>query len=371
MFQSLTRRTLLHSSAAFLASSIVSTHSTRAWSTAADSKGIRLNLNENAWGPSPAVRPAIERALTQIFRYGEPSAAQALVEQIAIHERVDPEQVIPGEILVELGLSLGSQGGPGGEFLYSTPGYLALVDAARRVGGVGIGVPLNAAYENDLPALASRVSPRTRAVFLVNPHNPTGTASEVASFHAFLHEVSQRATVIVDEAYLEYTSDFAARSAVAHVREGADVIVFRTFAKIYGLAGLPIGYALVPREVGKALRAQGLGDAESLGRLNMAAASAALADTAHVARVRYAVAAERAKWHDVLDELHLRRTPSRANFIFFDARFPHDEITAAFAAHGVETARAFPPYDTWTRITIGLPEENLRAQQALRSIVTR
>lgn len=371
MPQAISRRSLLQSSAALLTSSLVSAHSTHAWATATDSKGIRLNLNENAWGPSPTVRPAIERTLTQLSRYGEPSAAQALAEQIAAFERVDPEQVVLGEILVEMGLSLGSQGGPGGEFLYSTPGYLALVDAARRVGGVGIGVPLNSAYENDLPALASRVSPRTRAVFLVNPHNPTGTVSEVTSFHAFLHEVSQHATVIIDEAYLEYTSDFAARSAVAHVREGANVIVFRTFVKIHGLAGLPIGYALVPREVGKALRAQGLGDAEALGRLNMAAASAALADTAHVARVRDAVAAERAKWHDVLDELQLRRSQSRANFIFFDARLPHDEIIAAFAAHGVETARAFPPYDTWARITIGLPEENLRAQQALRSVVTR
>lgn len=371
MFQSLTRRSLLHSSAALLASSLVSAHSTAAWASEPDSHGVRLNLNENAWGPSPAVRPAIERALMQISRYGEPSAAQSLVEQIAAYERVDPEQVVPGEILVELGLSLGSQGGPSGEFIYSTPGYLALIDAARRVGGVGIGVPLNATYENDLPALAAHVSPRTRAVFLVNPHNPTGTVSNAGAFHAFLREVSQRAAVIVDEAYLEYTPDFAARSAVAHVREGANVIVFRTFVKIHGLAGLPIGYALVPREVGKSLRAQGLGDAEALGRLNMAAASAALADTAHVVRVRDAVATERVKWHNVLDDLKLHHTESRANFIFFDARRPHGEIATAFAAHGVEIARAFPPYDTWARITIGLPEENLRAQQALRSIVTR
>ncbi len=371
MPRTVSRRSLLQSSAALIATSLVSAQSAAAWASEADAQRVRLSLNENAWGPSPAVRPAVERALDQINRYGEPSAAQALIEQIAAYERVNPEQVVPGEILVELGLSLGSRGGPGGEFLYSTPGYLALIDAAHRVGGVGIGVPLNAAHENDLAALAARITPRTRAVFLVNPHNPTGTVSDAAAFHAFLREASARTTVIVDEAYLEYTRDFAARSAVAHVRDGANVIVFRTFVKIHGLAGLPIGYALVPREVGRSLRAQGLGDSEALGRLNIVAASAALADTAHVARVRDAVAAERAKWFAVLDELKLRRTRSEANFIFFDAGRPHDQVAAAFAAHGVEIARAFPPYDTWARITIGLPAENLRAQQALRGIVAR
>jgi len=270
---------------------------------------------------------------------------------------------------VELGLSLGSQGGPGGEFLYSTPGYLALIDAAHRVGGVGVGVPLNASLQNDLPAITERITPRTRAVFLVNPHNPAGTVSDGAEFHRFLREVSQRVTVIVDEAYLEYTRDFAARSAVAHVRDGADVIVFRTFAKIHGLAGLPIGYALVPRALGKMLRKQGLGDPEALGRLNMTAASAALADTAHVGRVREAVAIERAKWHALLDRLNLKRTESHASFVFFETGRPHDQIASAFAAQGIEIARAFPPYDTWTRITIGLPEENRRAQEVLQHIL--
>ncbi|WP_197414120.1 pyridoxal phosphate-dependent aminotransferase [Terracidiphilus gabretensis] len=369
MSQVITRRSLFQTSGAFLASGLVLPGSLTAWAAPSEQQRIRLNLNENAWGPSPTVAPAIEKALTQISRYGEPSAAQALVEQIAAYERVAPEQIIPGEILVELGLYLGSQGGPGGEFLYSTPGYLALIDAASRVGGVGIGVPLNPAFENDLPALASRITPRTRAIFLVNPHNPTGTVSDSTTFHGFLRNVSQHATAIVDEAYLEYTDDFAQRSAASKVRDGANVIVFRTFVKIHGLAGLPIGYAIVPKEIGKFLRKQGLGDAEALGRLNMAAASAALADQAHVAHVRAAVASERAKWHAVLDELKLRYTDSRASFVFFDSGRPHDEIASAFAAKDIEVARAFPPYNNWVRITIGLPEENLRAQQQLRRIL--
>jgi len=367
--QFFTRRSLFNATGAYLASGFLSQHSISAWAVSTQEQRIRLNLNENAWGPSPAVAPAIEKALRQISRYGEPSAAQALVEQIAAYERVSSEQVIPGEILAELGLYLGSQRGPGGEFLYSTPGYLALVDAASHVGGVGVGVPLDAAFENDLPALASRVTSHTRAIYLINPHNPTGTVSDSTTFHSFLRSVSRNATVIVDEAYLEYTDDFAQRSAISHVRDGANVIVFRTFVKIHGLAGLPIGYALVPREIGAFLRKQGLGDAESLGRINMAAASAALADQAHVARIRAAIASERAKWNATLEELKLQHTASRASFVFFNSGRPHDEVASAFAAEGIEVARAFPPYSNWVRITIGLPEENRRAQQELRRIL--
>jgi len=94
--------------------------------------------------------------------------------------------VVLGEILGFLGLYLAGQGGPGGEFIYSTPGYLALIDAAARVGGVGVPVPLNAQYQNDLPALSGKVNRRTRAIYLVNPHNPTGTVNNGEKFKRFL-----------------------------------------------------------------------------------------------------------------------------------------------------------------------------------------
>jgi histidinol-phosphate aminotransferase len=97
----------------------------------------------------------------------------------------------------------------------------------------------------------------------------------------------------VDEAYLEYASDFATRSAVSLVREGTNVVVFRTFDKIHGLASMPIGYVLAPRSLADALRKQGAGDPEGLGRLNLVAASVALADMAHVEQTRRAIAKER------------------------------------------------------------------------------
>jgi histidinol-phosphate aminotransferase len=207
---------------------------------------IRLSFNENPYGPSSNVAEAIQHDFARLNRYADSAAAQRLAEQIASYEHIPVEQVVLGEILGLLGLYLGSRGGPGGEFIYSTPGYLALIDAAARVGGIGVPVPLNARHQNDLPALRAKVNDRTRAIYLVNPHNPTGTINDDEEFKRFLGESSQHVVTIVDEAYLEYAADFASRSAVSLVGDGANVMVFRTFDKIHGLAGLPIGYVLAP-----------------------------------------------------------------------------------------------------------------------------
>jgi histidinol-phosphate aminotransferase len=171
----------------------------------------------------------------------------------------------------------------------------------------------------------------------------------------------------VDEAYLEYPSDFITRSAVSPVREGANVVVFRTFDKIHGLAGMPIGCVLAPRSLADALRKQGAGDAEGLGRLNLVAASVALVDTTHVEHTRRAIANERALWLSVLRELNLPHTDTRANFVFFDSGRPQPVLAAAMRERGIDIGRAHPPYSNWARITIGLPSENLRAQNALRA----
>jgi histidinol-phosphate aminotransferase len=369
MSNDFTRRDLLKSSGFILGAGILALR--RVFADASQSTPslkaeplIRLSLNENPYGPSPNVGQAIQLEFDRLSRYADEPLARQLAGQIAEYERIPVEQVVLGEILDLLGLFLG---GSGGEFLYSTPGYLALINAAAHVGGIGVPVPLNAQYQNDLVALKSKVNPKTRAIYLVNPHNPTGTINDDEAFKSFLRESSQRAVVVVDEAYLEYTSDFATRSAVALVREGANVVVFRTFDKIHGLAGIPIGYVLAPRSLADALRRQGAGDAEGLGRLNLVAASAALADPTHVENTRRAIANERGIWITVLRELNLPHTDTRTNFVFFDSGGPQPELAAAMRERGIDIGRAHAPYTNWARITIGLPSENLRAQNALRA----
>ena len=194
---------------------------------------------------------------------------------IAAREGVPKEQIILGEILEPLGNHLSLQCGPGGEFIYSDPGYTALIDSAVAVGGRAIGVPLNSRLENDLPAITAKVSQRSRAVFLVNPHNPTGIAGDTGQLKAFARTVSRQALVIVDEAYLEFADQFTQRTLADLVRGGGNVMVFRTFAKVFGLAGLDIGYGLVPKPIAKALNAQGLNNPHLFNRLAVVAASAA------------------------------------------------------------------------------------------------
>jgi histidinol-phosphate aminotransferase len=369
MLNGFTRRDLLKSSGFILGAGVLGLE--RVFADASkltpSSKAIvRLSLNENPYGPSSNVGRAVQLEFERLSRYADEPLAHQLAEQIAEHEDIPVEQVVLGEILDLLGLFLGNSGGPGGEFLYSVPGYLALINAAAQVGGIGVPVPLNAQYQNDLTALKAKVNAKTRAIYLINPHNPTGTINNDEAFKSFLRESSQNAVVVVDEAYLEYTSDFTTRSAVSLVREGANVVVFRTFDKIHGLAAMPIGYVLAPRSLADALRKQGAGDAEGLGRLNLVAASVALADTTHVENTRRAIANERALWLSVLRGLNLPHTDTRTNFVFFDSGRPQPELAAAMRERGIDIGRAHAPYTNWARITIGLPSENLRAQNALR-----
>jgi histidinol-phosphate aminotransferase len=325
----------------------------------------RLSLNENPFGPAPGVAAALERERSNLCRYTG-AEFDALVAAIAAREGVPRDQIILGEILEPLGTHLSLQGGPGGEFIYSDPGYTALIDAAVAVGGRAVAVPLNPRLENDLPALAAGVNERTRAMFLVNPHNPTGIVADADELRSFARTVARRALVIVDEAYLEFADHFAQRTLTDLVRGGENVIVFRTFAKVYGLAGLDIGYGLVPRAIARTLSAQGANNPHLFNRLAVAAAAASLRDESYVGRVTREVAEEREQWVRLFRELGLRHTPSSANFVFFEAGVPHAVFSAALLQQGVAIGHVFPPYDRWARMSIGLPAENARARAAVR-----
>lgn len=327
-----------------------------------------LALNENPFGPSPRVLDVIKMHLDGLCRYPR-DAADALTEVIAAREQVSPKQIVLGEILDVLGLYLAAEGGRGSEFLYSTPGYTALVDAVAPAGGKAIGVPLDHRLQNDLPGIAARVTDRTRAIYLVNPHNPSGTVSDTATFLEFVREQSRRRLVIVDEAYLEFDPDFETRSAVNLVRGGTKVIVFRTFSKIYGLANLAIGYAIASEDLAERLHRTGIGMFYSLNGLALIAAKASLEDKDYVPAVRAKVAAERDAWHAFLQKLKRPYAESHGSFIFFDSGRPHQTVAAALAAKGIEIGRAFPPYDNWLRISIGLPDDNEAARKALVDVL--
>jgi histidinol-phosphate aminotransferase len=329
---------------------------------------IRLSLNENPFGPSPYASQAIKAHLDGLSRYTGNELTE-LTDVIAARENILAKQIVLGEILDVLGLYLSAHGGAGGEFVYSEPGYTALVDAVAPAGGVVIGGPLTERFENDLPAIASKVNDRTRAVYLVNPHNPTGTVSEAAPFIDFVRELAKRTLVIVDEAYLEFTPDFEQRTVAGLVRDGAQVAVFRTFSKIYGLASLAIGYVLAPAPLAESMKRLGVGAFFGLNRLSLIAATASLKDRDYVGSTRARVKTERDAWHELFRMRKARFTDAHGNFVFFDAGKPHRVVAEALAAQGIEVGRGYPPLDTWVRISIGLPDENAIARRAVADLI--
>ena len=329
---------------------------------------IRLALNENPFGPSPLSVAAIKADLAGLARYTGREVDE-LTAAIAAHENIAVDQIVLGENLNVLGLYLSAHGGPGGAFVYSEPGYTALVDAVAPAGGTVVGVPLNDRLENDLPAIAAAVDDRTRAVYLVNPHNPSGTVSDTAAFIEAVRALSRRTLVIVDEAYLEFMPDYEARTVAPQVRDGGNVAVFRTFSKIHGLASLAIGYTLAPKPLAAALKQMGIGAFFGLNRLSLVAALASLRDRDYLDVVRTKVAAEREAWHALLRQRKRRFSASQANFVFFDCGRPHADIAAALAARGIIIGRAQPHFDTWLRISIGLPEDNAIARQAVAELL--
>jgi histidinol-phosphate aminotransferase len=329
---------------------------------------VRLSLNENPFGPSAAAKQAIRNELDRICRYPD-QGIDLLTKAIAARERVPDDQIILGEILAPLGFHLATLEPTGGEFIYSVPGYAALVNAVKPAGGQAIAVPLNDQLENDLPAISSKVTHRTRAIYLVNPHNPSGTVSDSESFLRFVEEMSGRVAVVVDEAYLEFEPDFDRRTAVGLTRAGKNVIVFRTFSKMFGLAGLPIGYAVAPKAHAASLKRADIGASNAFDRLAIAASLGSLQDAGYIPLVRAKVAAERDKWNRLFDRLKVRHSASRGNFVFFETRRPHAEFSSAMRARGVDIGRAFPPLEHWARISIGLPFENEIARKAVAALL--
>jgi len=268
-----------------------------------------------------------------------------------------------GELLETVGVQFGLQKG---DAIYAAPGYLQLPRAVEGVGGRAVPVPVNAKQEHDLDAMASKVTGQNSVVYIANPNNPTGTVVDPAALAAFVQEVSAKAFVLLDEAYLDIADNYAGRTLVGLVREDRNLLVARTFSKIYGLAGMRIGYGVTSPKIAAQLRNYGLG---TLTSPSIAAAVASLKDDGYVVATRAQILAEKEKLLALLRELGRPHAESQTNFVFFQTGRPHAEVAAAMLKESVSIARAFPPMLDWARISIGLPEENTLARLALRKVL--
>ena len=325
---------------------------------------VKLSSNENPLGPSPRAVEALTRAAWEVHRYPD-SACRRLREALARRWGVPPSQVVVangGDNLITLLAQV--MLGPGQVAAVPAVTFATYEIAALLSGARVEKVPMRGAAV-DVQAMAAALASGARLAFLANPNNPTGTALSAAEMASLVEAVPQGSALVVDEAYAEFATAPDFPDVPGLVREGAPVVVLRTFSKIYGLAGLRVGYALAPEPIAQAMwQAR---EAFATSRVAEAAALAALEDEAHLARTREMVAAGRLQLYQILDELGLPYVPSQANFVWVRTGVPSERLVAALARRGVLVR----PGHLWgepayVRVTVGTPAQNRRFGEALR-----
>jgi len=327
---------------------------------------VLLDSNENPLGPSPAAREVAMDAFDESFRY--PGAAyRTLLEQIAEREQVSTDHVVLGtgstEVLCMAGAAYGLHGG---EVVTGAPSYKGLTEYARTMGGTVNTVPLTDELVLDLEGMDRRTTASTSLVFVCNPNNPTGTVVEPGALRRFCETVSRRAVVFVDEAYVDFVDEAKRPPTLDLVRNGENVIVSRTFSKLFGMAGLRIGYGIARPDIVERLEGYSMGMPNVVG---LHVASASLEDTAFQARSRRQIREARRFTTSVLDDLGLEYASSQASFVFFRTGRDIQAVQADMREQGVEVGRPFPPYTDWCRVSMGTMDDMRAFESALRATV--
>jgi histidinol-phosphate aminotransferase len=358
----LSRRDLLTASALMLAGPAAALRAAAGTGAAP----IVLCWNENPYGPSPAARAAATGAVPDSCRYPDDEVA-GLVSELAALEGTSPDHIVTGtgsgELLRALGMLYG-QGG--GEILTAQPTYGELTHYAQQCGATLSFVPVDHRMRFDLPALRAAVTARTRAVYLCNPNNPTGTTVSAAGIREFVTALPPSVTAIVDEAYLDFAVGPEVRSARELIDGARRVVVLRTFSKIHGMAGMRCGYAISRPDIVKALAAARMTTPNIFA---MRAARASLGDRAFREDCRRRILASRTRITTELARLKLAYAEPQGNFVFFDTGMPLTRFTERMRARNILVGRHFAPYDTWCRITIGTEPEVAAFLEALPAVI--
>lgn len=316
---------------------------------------VRLNSNENPYGPSKKAREAVVQILNECNRY-QFQTQEVLRKKIAERENVDPSYILfgsgSGEILCLVGATYGLDGG---SVLSSYPTFPLLMNYAEGVNARWDKVDLNEKLEYDYDKMLSAIKGDTKVIFACNPNNPTGTVVDPKKVRAFSEEASKKALVYADEAYLEFLGPIEKNSMVDLVRKGSNVVVSRTFSKIFGLAGLRIGYVVAHPDVIKKLTK--FGDEISASQTAIAAAHASLGDEEFMQMVRTKNAEARKVLTDYLESKKYLYGKSEINVVFFPA--PKDGKTILTKCEEKGYLIRIWEYQgkEWCRVSIGTTEE--------------
>ncbi len=327
---------------------------------------IKLASNETVFGPLPGVREAIERATDAVNRYPD-SGCMELKAALAKHLGSDfaPEHVAVGcgsvslcQQLVQITASVGD------EVIFGWRSFELYPPQVQVAGATAIQVPLTN-HTFDLDAMLASVTGRTRLIFVCNPNNPTGSLTSRADLEYAVANAPKGAILLIDEAYI-HLSDAA--PALDFVKQGKDVIVLRTFSKLYGMAGIRMGFAVARPDLLR--RIGSLGGISALPITAVAAAKASLLDPGLVPTRKKIIGDTRRETLSWLSGQGYATTPSESNCFMLDVRRPGKEVMAAMAAKEIYIGRIWPAWPTQVRITVGTPDEMLAFRKAFSEVMS-
>jgi histidinol-phosphate aminotransferase len=315
-----------------------------------------LNRNENPYGPSEKVLAVIREAASVSSRYPR-SEYDVLRNMLAGLHKVKPEQIVLGvgssEILRMAGAAYL---GPNEKLLVPDPTYPSLANYAEANGVPVVKIPLTRTSEHDTEVMLAKVDSTTALVYLCNPNNPTGTLTPRKNLESLISKLPAEVMILVDEAYHHYVSATAAyRSFLDFPLGDPRIIVARTFSKIYGLAGLRIGYSVSSKEVATRLSALRLQNGVTT--ISVKAATAALEDTAYIRLAAKRNSDDRQEFMNQVNARMLRVIDSHANFVLLNPLRPVSEVLPHLEKNNVLVAPPIPAMDKYIRVSLGTPSE--------------
>lgn len=330
---------------------------------------IKMAANENPLGPSPLAIEAMKKSIDRMHDYPDGNCFY-LREALSAKLKVLPEQLIFGngsdQLLTLLTLTYIN---PGDEAVIPAPSFSQFEFALRLMGGTPRQVLLvGDDFQYDLDAVLEAVNEKTRLVFLCSPNNPTGTVIYKKELDRFIKNLPDKVLLVLDQAYHEYANESDHPSGLDYIEQGYPVIALRTFSKIYGLAGLRIGYGITLKEIAGDLSR--VREPFGVNAMAQAAARAALEDDEHVTRSLEMVKKSRRQLAEGLAEMGLTPVPDKANFCFVDLKVDSLAVFQALLRRGViiRTGDIFG-YPTFARVTYGITEQNECFLAALKDVL--
>jgi histidinol-phosphate aminotransferase len=329
---------------------------------------IKLASNENVLGSSPIAIKAVLKELSKIHLYPEGPCSilrQALAQRYSLSEKRVVVSNGADNLILMIGCAFVNEGD---EVIMADPTFSVYTNVSQIMGGKPVRVKLKE-FTHDLEGMLKRVNRKTKLIFVCNPNNPTGTTVNRESFESFLSSLPDRVIVILDEAYGEFVEDPSSPQGLDYVGK-KQVILLRTFSKVYGLAGLRIGYALGREDLIHCLYQ--VREPFPVHRLAQAAAVAALKDEKHAASSIQMVDEGRRYLYKELDQIGLPYVHSQANFIFINFERDSEEVFRELLEEGIiiRPGKAWG-YPTFGRVTIGKRADNSRFIKAVKKILGR